>query len=732
MKKLLTTLLMICLTMSTTALGQQYIGTMDIDGSNKRLVYEHNGGVGIPHWSPDMTKITFHSPSSSTGENEVFTYNILTEQTCQLTSYGNQYGQNYPRFLDESTVWYSYTDQAGFSEMGKLIIDECDVLDSSLLTDYHSIGKQTNEFDLSENYIAYYVQNSSSSPSGEIYIAPKSDVNDTTRLTSNSTRDANPDINSAESQIVYVHDSGSTKPQNIFVMDIDGNNKTKITFLTGTQSSNTYAFPLWSDDGSKIYSSYSDDSQSDIVVMNADGSGWQNITNTPNYDERIGGIRNNTILFYTTEELFSNFLYLPPISVLPCDDECVAQPVAVDLIQPIKGATIPIKIPEGVEFCGISMDGLYTQDWDTSVFYNGDTSEISVGLLSFAGDTIPTGLTTVFNVLFKAEPECQNSNFIHWDTAMMGTSLELHFSDMNHTLLDGYFDYDRDSSEILGYTPGDVAEPLDGQVLVDDLVSLVDFLFKGGPAPCVMAAADVSDFNCQLFVNDLTFLVDYLFKGGADPNCGCTSPAPIAKLNSDVSIKTHYENGITSISINSEIDLKALQLTLSGDKVNGAVSLIDSNIELIAETNTLGLLDLEGDEIIHSGNYNLLQLNGEYEIVEAIASDMKNNAIFLTTGASKDALLPTEYALNQNYPNPFNPTTEIGFNLSNAGDITLEIYNIMGQKVSTLIDERMESGSHLVTWDSRDNTGQSVSSGIYFYRLITDEFIDTKKMTLLK
>jgi len=56
----------------------------------------------------------------------------------------------------------------------------------------------------------------------------------------------------------------------------------------------------------------------------------------------------------------------------------------------------------------------------------------------------------------------------------------------------------------------------------------------------------------------------------------------------------------------------------------------------------------------------------------------------------------------------------------------------MGQRVNTLIDERLEAGSHTVTWDSRDNSGQSVSSGIYFYKLTTDEFIDTKKMTLLK
>jgi len=425
-------------------------------------------------------------------------------------------------------------------------------------------------------------------------------------------------------------------------------------------------------------------------------------------------------------------LHFPSFAQLPCDDDCISQSVAITNDQPITGATIPVRIPEFMEYCGISVDGLYTQDWNVSVFLNIDTSEISVGLLNFSGDSIPAGVTTVFNIMFKAEPECQTRAYIHWDTCMFNTSLELHFSDMNHNLLNVSFDAYIDSSEILGYTPGDVCEPLDGQVLVNDLVCLVDYLFKGGPAPCVMAAADVSDGNCQLYVNDLTYLVDYLFKGGADPNCGCTAPPAIAKLNSDISISSLYENGITTISINSEIDLKGVHLTLSGDKVNGAVSLIDHNIELIAETNTIGILDLEGEYVISAGEYDILQLEGEYEIVEAIASDKDHNAIILTAGIGNNGVLPHEFTLDQNYPNPFNPTTEIGFSLSNAGNVMLDIFNIKGQRVVRLIDGHLDSGEHSVQWDSKGNNGHSVSSGIYFYKLTTDEFVDTKKMILLK
>jgi len=83
--------------------------------------------------------------------------------------------------------------------------------------------------------------------------------------------------------------------------------------------------------------------------------------------------------------------------------------------------------------------------------------------------------------------------------------------------------------------------------------------------------------------------------------------------------------------------------------------------------------------------------------------------------------------LDQNYPNPFNPTTEIAFTLPTAGHVTLEIYNILGQRVAILVDGFRKVGQHTVTWDA---SGQS--SGIYFYRLQAGELVETKKTMLLK
>jgi len=93
---------------------------------------------------------------------------------------------------------------------------------------------------------------------------------------------------------------------------------------------------------------------------------------------------------------------------------------------------------------------------------------------------------------------------------------------------------------------------------------------------------------------------------------------------------------------------------------------------------------------------------------------------------------PAKVAYLQNYPNPFNPETNIEFSLMEASRIKLEIFNILGQQVITLVDDNLTAGTHIYTWNGKDNKGQKVSSGIYFYRLQTDRTSITKKMLLLK
>ncbi len=93
---------------------------------------------------------------------------------------------------------------------------------------------------------------------------------------------------------------------------------------------------------------------------------------------------------------------------------------------------------------------------------------------------------------------------------------------------------------------------------------------------------------------------------------------------------------------------------------------------------------------------------------------------------------PESYALHQNYPNPFNPTTHISFQLPKGGDVTLTIYNLLGQPVRKLLQGQRPAGVHVIEWDGRDDNGAQMASGIYHYRLQAGSFAETKKMLLMK
>lgn len=99
----------------------------------------------------------------------------------------------------------------------------------------------------------------------------------------------------------------------------------------------------------------------------------------------------------------------------------------------------------------------------------------------------------------------------------------------------------------------------------------------------------------------------------------------------------------------------------------------------------------------------------------------------VATGVQKQGDIPLVYALEQNYPNPFNPTTTIRFTLAKTSNVTLTVFNILGQKIATLLDGRMNAGAQAVQFDA-----SRLSSGVYIYRLEAGDFRSTKKMMLLK
>ncbi len=94
--------------------------------------------------------------------------------------------------------------------------------------------------------------------------------------------------------------------------------------------------------------------------------------------------------------------------------------------------------------------------------------------------------------------------------------------------------------------------------------------------------------------------------------------------------------------------------------------------------------------------------------------------------------LPAVLSLSQNYPNPFNPITFIDFSLPRAAHVKLSVVNLLGQKVRTLVDSRLEAGFHTASWDGTDSRGTAVASGVYIYRIETGEQSFSKKMMLVR
>lgn len=119
-------------------------------------------------------------------------------------------------------------------------------------------------------------------------------------------------------------------------------------------------------------------------------------------------------------------------------------------------------------------------------------------------------------------------------------------------------------------------------------------------------------------------------------------------------------------------------------------------------------------------------------ILSNVTSAVAKLDLSLDADDDEFAGLPEDYQLSQNYPNPFNPDTEIPFALPTNANVNLSIYNSVGQKVATLVEGNMSAGTHYASWNGKNDQGQPVASGIYFYRLSSTEFNQTKKMVMLK
>lgn len=190
-----------------------------------------------------------------------------------------------------------------------------------------------------------------------------------------------------------------------------------------------------------------------------------------------------------------------------------------------------------------------------------------------------------------------------------------------------------------------------------------------------------------------------------------------------------------------ELDFEPGFAPVASFKMKSSARKLESNARMAFQLDELGITAGETESV---AVYRLI--DGDLELVkgqvatggfsfEIEISDL--DGIFIigkseTGGGIAGAVVPRDYQLLQNWPNPFNAGTTIAFDIPEPSSVKLVIYNLLGQQVVTLIDESLPSGRHIRDWFGKSSDGEDVATGIYFYRLQTDSFSETKRMLLLK
>ena len=339
------------------------------------------------------------------------------------------------------------------------------------------------------------------------------------------------------------------------------------------------------------------------------------------------------------------------------------------------------------------------------------------------------------------------------------------------------------------YEGGSVRGDANGDGVIDlgDVVYLLNYLYKGGPTPNPLWTGDTNS-DGVVDIGDVVYLLNYLYKGGPPPCSGkeggfsanayrlsgSLGRAEIslllqsdptnenlpgfAKVSpdgfdevSEISVVGKFDRDVAGMQL--EIDFNPDEVTL----LDPALTPLTKDLQLFAGikdgTQKMGIVDLNGENFIPAGEGTLVNLRAKgkdltsIKIKKAILVDI--NAVPLDLEISSELILkeasgssplkrdfqesrPQNFLLSQNYPNPFNPETEIKYALPQDCDVKLIIYNILGEKVKVLLNEHQIAGFKTVHWDGKDEKGNKVASGVYFYRLEADKFSEGRKMLLVK
>ena len=380
----------------------------------------------------------------------------------------------------------------------------------------------------------------------------------------------------------------------------------------------------------------------------------------------------------------------------------------------------------------------------------GQADRIRVVAFSLQGDSVrPATLPTIMNLALSVSPlAIPGKSDIVIDSGFESVNPDPRVPSQTMLTESGEFFIDRF---------GDVN--LDTLINVADAVALVGFIL--GNYPLSVRQFDAADTDRDTLANviDLVNIINVIFGNPLPPPSAPKYFGPPANLA--LNARPFAFNSAEPIKLEAELptDIAGMQVHIAYDprevKLDRPQSIsLPSGWRVISDDNYSGQMSFvlynnlgERERDLPAGNGAIVgipasRLSG---IGDTIPPKLTITRAFLSTGngqgipvAGIGANVPRQFELSQNYPNPFNPKTTIQFKVSAAdGDgspvpVKLEVFNILGQSVKTLVDERRVPGTYTLEWDGTDVSGSRVSSGIYLYRFTSKDFSVTKKMVFLK
>jgi hypothetical protein len=254
--------------------------------------------------------------------------------------------------------------------------------------------------------------------------------------------------------------------------------------------------------------------------------------------------------------------------------------------------------------------------------------------------------------------------------------------------------------------------------------------------------SDVNRDGSMATLADLVFLIRHILEQEHVPNGEIVTPT-MAKAVVKVSEEPSGSLGaksLTSIRVESEASIGGAMMIFKGENVK------IENLKLSPESQGLDLYTSQvGDQFrvlvisqkakpLPKGDSPLFTFEGEgLDTIQIFLSDQQGELLKVEQQYEHNSL-PTKYTLYQNYPNPFNPETHIKYSVGTDASVhvSLKVYNVAGQLVKTLVDEDKLPGEYNQTWNGKNENNENVASGVYFYKLKVSNYVETKKMVLLR